>query len=562
MKNLSDERSLFQIFSSHSKEILEQQGFLKNENDIVKVCNYLERSFVPRKALSNPNFYKAANKLLCSLKLYAVEVFKHEFESTYKPRFKNVRQNFSFLQKIPEDFDISRYVVCEDLPQMSSTYKEKEILTRVYRTEEMLAEDDIIGRKRLKKRAIEYFKHNKSIKNVDRSTIVNPKLLKKYSNELDLDKDLYKIFLCWVESKRKSGEHMKMVKSNYWLRSPFGQDPGNWNKHHIKYYLEFQDFRTLLNMKHEEMAKRFWRIFKFLKCLKGQKPINLDSVSEKMLSDSQIRNDRNELVPKEDIKVTISKKFVLWYDKIFNDLIKKGFLEKGDKYLMESYGKGNFLTSSFNFYPRGRLVRKLGKVKSVLRKVLIDFVQKTYLETGVIPKEEVKKRIYDSLFVTKMRESIKGYLEYEDAYKLVHNVDNDKFLSMEPKDFEQFMVENYSIPVVFRRNVPDFIDLQDLAIHSLVYYKMYRKHYTKCEDCDSRNTCCFSHGDPSMMLYQYYKENTDFTKKEVKKIVSESHYMYQFVCFDEKRLKKDIKRATIIKNIESARRIEREFHSE
>lgn len=478
---------LTQIVLNNSDEILKSQGFVKNLDDIAVVAKYMQRSFVPRGQLSSETSFKAANKLLWSLKLYLNKKLGYTYRQS--PKYKNLFHSYKFMPDLNLYKDVSKYITCEDMPDMSCTYKEVEVASKIL----LVYSDNIRTEAHLEREARTLFTHTKKVKKVV-DTHVTVKMKKKYSTEEERNKDLYKIYLNWLLSKRTAGEIYADIKMEVYISSPFGLIPGKYNKRFLRSYLTFDEFVNMLDKKHEEIPKRFWRIISFVKHLRLGTRQKLSTVAESIISQSLVRGTEGELVPAEDLKVRISKEFIAWYDKIFNHLKDKGYLLESDRYAMVEYNNSKFAYSCYNHYPRSKFIKVVHKVKSVMKNALIRYVVKRYLEDKAEPevvKEEVKRKIYDQFFVTTMKQNLAKYLEVEDIVKVDKEVLEKNYLNADNSNFAKILFENNAVPVTDFPDLDDKLTPYEVATMAVLMFEEYKKNYKTCEKC--RDYTCIKH---------------------------------------------------------------------
>jgi hypothetical protein len=305
----------------------------------------------------------------------------------------------------------------------------------------------------------------------------------------------------------------------------------------------------MLGKKHENLPKRFWRVFKFIKGVRDNHPIKLDTVSESMISSILVRNEKNELTQPRDMVVKISRDFIKWYDGIFDNLLQRGYLEEEDRYIMSEYGGANFKVSEFSFYPKNK--RKIMKMKSVLKNMLIRYVQRHYLEKE-LPKEKVKRVIYDALYVTKMREKLSDYLDFDDSYVPEKNITKESLRGVTVENFKEQMLERFSIPV--KSIVPEEgLSVENMAYITFATYKVYHKNYRNCEKC--RNYVCGDHMGFLDIARQLVTENNrDMPKRSARKLIKENERVFYSLVFDNEYIEKKIK---VKRKVNEAKRIQK-----
>jgi hypothetical protein len=540
------------LFLEKAHVILQQQGFIKNLEDVVAVCKYVKRSFVPRSKLSDPKLFKPANKLLCSLKIYLEETMKmYATLSKEKMRYKNVRQNYNFLTEVKRIDNMSALVSCDNLPDVSCTILERELRHDTI-ARDFSEREEFIGCQNLDKKVKLSLGGKRAIKKaVD--CVINPKLKKSYKSTLDMNKDLYKIFINWVDSKRRSGERFVDRQWAFMFINYTAKTPSDKTAHHVKFYLSFDKFCSMMLTPHELMPKRFWRIFKFLKCLRDSKPMKLDTVSESILSMSMVREKDSRLAQPKDVRIQIARDFIKWYDKIFENLKRRGYLEEKDRYKMDEYKRQDFKVSVFGYYPRPLVLKRIKRVKDSLKSTLLRFVMENYLEKE-LPKENIKQIIYDEFFVTKLKKSTLGYLSYEDLYRPAASIPIEMFKGFTPENFDDKLREDFNIPLTkgcIELDESLGYSLHEVAILCLSMYKVYFKN-RDCKKC--LEYTCGEHSNYKEVARQLFKEsNRTLSKGDIKKILRDSDQVFNSIQFDYEPLEKEIKRSVVSMKLDHAR---------
>lgn len=308
-------------------KIVKQQGFVKDPDDVKAVIRYLHRSFVPRKYLKKPERFKAAQKLLCSLKLFVRKSFPHD-DSFFIARYDNIFHDYKNIfdeHKLPDLKQLFE-VNCK-IPDVTASYKSRDLAF-----EESLEDIRLqVEKDRLesRRRILRQFKGRKI---VDKDIKVRFKLKKKYQDPIELHKDLYTVYQGWLESKFRAktlyvDSFMQMAETypSWAIRDPPTIDTRK------KYYMSFERFQKVLLGK-EACPKRFYRIMKFCHHILGRKPINLDTVNESILSQVLVCKEEEQgnvfkvTRPKHLYRFKLYAKFRKWLEIVVKDLHERGYL--------------------------------------------------------------------------------------------------------------------------------------------------------------------------------------------------------------------------------------------
>jgi SOS response regulatory protein OraA/RecX len=312
--------------------ILKQQGYLRSVADVRASLNYLCRSFVPRKKLSNPLLFKKANKFLQSVKNYVERIFSLPGTGV---RYKNLSDSYTFLDDYKaERLPIKEIVEINDPESLiSATYKRKAV------------EDFDLGDRYNKELGIRrkiVSTMTKGFKHVDKSIHIRPVLKKKYSSKEDLITDLYSIYLGWFDSKSKSRDlyiELRSLTIDHLYINDFNYPT---NKIWRKNFITKKVFENYLHCDYAHIPKRFWRILKFCRSAMKGKSTLLDTVSESIYTQTVVKEeDKSSNVFKikrlhDLFRYKMNPKFRYWAETLARNLTKKGyFYNDSQAYLMD-----------------------------------------------------------------------------------------------------------------------------------------------------------------------------------------------------------------------------------
>jgi hypothetical protein len=309
----------------YAKQIKAQQGYLKKTSDIRVVLRYIERSFVPRKYLSDPKLFKKANKLLYSLKAY----IETKFDLLYwtGSRYQNLFTGYTFLDHFTLEPEPLRDIIEVNDPD--------ELVTCSYVVKKIEDYDlpNAEYQKTLGERRKIVSKMTKGRKTVDKNIMIRPVLKKKYEDEESLFADLYQIYLHWFKSKKASRELFRSIREKLIMEGvvfPLATVPEE--KVHRKYYLDLDRFQRYVLSDLKNIPKRFWRIIKFCQSTRLQKAAHIDTVSESILREVVVRKEGNSNAFKYPIfqevcKYMVNPKVLNWATQVTRHMIKQKYLD-------------------------------------------------------------------------------------------------------------------------------------------------------------------------------------------------------------------------------------------
>jgi hypothetical protein len=333
-----------------------QQGYLKSVADVKVSLNYLHRSFVPRKNLSNPMLFKKANKFLQSIKNYTEKIFSLPPTSV---KYKNISDAYTFL----DDYNAKRVSLKETLeindPEglIRSSYKKKFV-------EDLALEGDYSKQLDIRRRVVAGM--TKGIKSVDKNIYIRPVLKKKYKTHEDMVSDLYSIYLGWFDSKSKSRDLYIDIKS---IAMDYACYMGNYptNKVWRKNFITKAVFKEYLVCDYSKIPKRFWRIMKFCRSTMKGKSTPLDTVSESIYTQIVVKDENKEanVFKKKRLhdiyRYTLNPKFRTWANFLARDLTKRGFFRNpSHAFDMDFTAKNNLK------YHKPKVNRQYNKMKAIL----------------------------------------------------------------------------------------------------------------------------------------------------------------------------------------------------
>jgi hypothetical protein len=357
-------------------DIISQQGFLKNRKDVEYVVRYIRRSFVPRKLLSNPNNFKPAQKLLCSLKLYVEKFFNYKCPISIK-KYKNIWHNYTFLGEKLASTPANEILEVNALDELPNTYFKKKFPINFFKDNDMMDEEGqkyffIKAQLGVRRKIVSEFTHGRKF--IDKSCYVRPVLKKKYKNKKDLRDDLYKIFTNWYLKKEESNEvfvHVRSEMIENGISSGYLPTEKAWRK----YFLTKELFNKFMD--EGQYPKRYSRILGFCLAAEKKRSIKLNTVSESILKETVTHNEEKQsnifrLTPTKDLyHMRVNAKWCVFIDKLTKDLRKRGYLHQYESTALNYFNTRNDQTLVYS-KPKGRKFQ--GQKKAILNMVLRDYL--------------------------------------------------------------------------------------------------------------------------------------------------------------------------------------------
>lgn len=412
-------------------EIAKQQGFLKNEEDIKRVIRYLERSFVPRKYLSDPKLFKPAQKLLCSLKRY-VHKIGNFFVDRFTFRYQNIFHDYKLLDPVPDrEHNLKDFLqVDSDVPISTSSYSK----VKTFQIDEG---SDFLKQKNEYQKIVEIM--TKGHKRVDKKVFYRIKLKKKYQTKEELRRDLFKIYQNWYLSKKRNRETYILIREKF-------EEAGSLNTQNVldnvmsKYFISFDLFNQWMDK--DSYPKRFSRIMKTCKAIELGKHIKNNTVIDSIISDIVLLNDKGKKSYFRETPVNyrfrFNAKFAVFYRSICNDMINRGYLTRSDFY--QRGEPGDYITNIHDFPPVYR--KNLTRYFQVQKAKIIDGIICKFFDdkdlSRLFPKIKriIKLKTSDPDFVNKLRSDMisRGYLSDEELLKVDDLVDSDKLSQIQSTD--------------------------------------------------------------------------------------------------------------------------------
>jgi hypothetical protein len=283
-------------------------------------------------------------------------------------------------------------------------------------------------RKKVKKMSREFT--GKKFVNQDVKFLFNFK--KQYSNEKDLEDDLYKIYANWHQSKVNS--HGKYMNMHNVLAGTLGYNIMS-DKAKRRYTLTQDLFMKYV--KHEQKCpKRFLNIVKFCSSLRERKAIRNNGHVDKMVElVSVISSKENSgvVVPvHESSRVRCNQRMLVWLSSLIADVVRRGYLNLtrtmihvGELPILHNWSPENWesfsseVGSSWHFK---MLDRRSRKVSSSLAGHIVRKISESYLgeDEGYNVYMKEKKREINMAFrkVEQVAAAIKKSDQFEELVKL------------------------------------------------------------------------------------------------------------------------------------------------
>jgi hypothetical protein len=395
------------------QEIKNQQGFCKNEQDIISCINFIDRSYLPVKYITGR--VKSVRKLHLSLKLYLRDLGLIFFDLVRKNY--QIFHNYTFFEKSMNIYKeckntdvkeiLSVNLTEQDLKSVNSTFfKNKEFHFENHKEEDEICILDSETKTEIRK----YYKENcKGAKYIQRDCSFLVKLKKKYKTEDDLWVDLYKIFINWYNSKIKSHERHIHIHNRY-MESHWLTGNGNRENRSFSHYFLDIDMMKSLVKKESQYPKRFRRIITTIRRIYQRKSLKnntyLDDIITKIVNVVEDKKD-SMFVPGLSMisKYKANAKFYNWVRTIIKDLIKKDFLNEYDipDFPGKRYKYGCSITITDLF------VDKQLRDQRLLKR----FVARS-------------DKYYNQIKILIIKNAIKDYLEEEDVSKYLQLIDGLK----------------------------------------------------------------------------------------------------------------------------------------
>jgi hypothetical protein len=364
------------ILEFHLDDIISQQGFLKNKDDVKAVIKYIRRSFVPRKFLSDTKNFKPAQKLLCSLKKYIEKFFNYKCPISIK-RYQNIWHDYTFLGK-KLVFTPAREILEVNAPgELPPTYFKKKYPIDFFKDNEVMDEPSkkrflIQAQLGVRRKIVSNFTHGR--KYVGRDSYVRPVLKKKYKNKKDLRDDLYKIFINWYLKKEDANEvfvHVRSEMIENGISSGYLPTEKAWRK----YFLTREMFEKFMD--EAKYPKRYSRILGFCLAAEKKKSIKLNTVSESILKeivthDKEKGSNIFKVKPtKELYHMRVNAKWCIFIDHLTKDLCRRGYLHRYEATALSYFNSRKDQTLVYS-KPKGRKFQ--GQKKAILNMVLRDYL--------------------------------------------------------------------------------------------------------------------------------------------------------------------------------------------
>lgn len=528
---------LTSFLKENANLISEQQGYLKDVQDIRVVIRYLDRSFVPRKYLSDPNLFKKANKLLCALKQYLFNTFGGENIPVPSLRYKNLFTDFKLLGDVKPKVPLREILELEgDIPMSTSTYLDKPKLQIAKKYRRIKVPKNVkrpfLQKARMEAREMELVRDQQGKKkSVDKNIIFNVKLIKNAKTIEEKNEMLYQIYLNWFDKKREANNRYCEIMRKYKFGPRVMQEDVK-EKAYKKYYCSKDMMIKYLS--ENIWPKRFSRIFKFLKDLNERKPIRNSTVVDSIISDVLIKKNPEKKgawrTEKPNMKFRYNADFVGFITAVQKDLVRRGYL----KYILFDLSNPamnhNAIFSYDKYKPILTRQFQLDKARwlNVINQELNGEPIYPFIKSKL--KNKVRKMYHDPKFVRTLRKNMMelGYTtEYDIA--IPEHLDN-----YSGPDITEYLREFYYYKVSDVNNEYFNLPPEDIIkginayhVHKESCYKCFEKPYLT-DYCDNykmmlvgtkkeRKTKVFK--NPKFIVSEFMRYEKDFFIHEVAKIL-------------------------------------------